>query len=240
MKKIIYLLVLISTFSCGDKTTQIENIETDNLTEKQIDSILTDFNFDYNNPIFIDSTSQVILPITTQFQDSRKRISKKSYSSGSYPRYWNILFYNSDSGETNLLTESKMRISDFDVNLRNVGKILSKSILYKICISDFNNDHKLDYNDPKYLFISNINGKNLRQISPKNENLVSYSIIPNSDLLIIRTKRDSNENVEFDRDDELIWYKIDLKLNSKPSEIIDSIQRKKIKNLYFEQWLRKK
>ena len=226
--------------SCGEKNQPIENIETENLTQHQIDSILMDFNFDYNNPIFIDSTKQVLLPITTQFQESRKLISKDSYYSDNYPRYWNILFYNSETGETNLLTESKMRISDFDVNLRNVGQILSKSILYKIRNDDFNKDHKLNSYDPLYLFISDNRGKELIQISPKNENLISYSIIPESDELIFRTKRDSNKNLEFDREDDLIWYKINLKLNYKPIEIVDSIKRKKIKNLYFEQWLRKK
>ena len=210
------------------------------MTDKQIDSILTDFNFDYNNPIFIDSTSQILLPITTQFQKVEKMSRYSSYDGDSYPRYWNVLFYNSETGETNLLTESKMRISDFKTNLKDVGKTLSKSILYNVKVLDYNNDKKLDYSDPEYLFISEINGKNLRQISPKNENLETFSIIPFSDQLIIKTKRDSNGDLKFNADDELVWYKVDLNNNSLPIEIIDSIDRKKIKHLYFEQWLIKK
>ena len=54
MKKLIYFTLLMIIISCGEKNHPIENIETENLTQHQIDSILTDFNFDYNNPIFID------------------------------------------------------------------------------------------------------------------------------------------------------------------------------------------
>lgn len=240
MKRLIYILLSIIMFSCGEKKVQLENIETENLTEIQIDSILTDFNFNYNNPIFIDSTNQVLLPITTQFQKVEKMSRYSSYKGDSYPRYWNILFYNSATGETNLLTESKMRISDFRTNMVDVGKTLSKSVLYQLKMTDYNNDNKLTYKDPQYLFISKINGKDLRQISPENEDLETYTIIPNTDQIIIKTKRDSNKDLEFGVDDELVWYKVDVNKNSKPIEIINMAERKKIKHLYFEQWLKKK
>ena len=90
------------------------------------------------------------------------------------------------------------------------------------------------------MFISNVDGTELRRLSPKNENLQSFTIIPKSDQIIIRTTRDIDKNYEFDREDDAIWYRIDLRTESSPIEMVDSIVRKKIENLYFEQWLKKK
>lgn len=240
MKKIIYIFTVTLLISCGKEKHQVENTFSENLTQKQIDSVLTDFKFEYNNPIYIDSTNFVLLPITTKNTSSNKLINKSSYSyTDSRTKYWNILFYNSTSEKISLLTESKMSISDFDYNLREVGSILSKSILYKIRLIDYNNDGKLNHKDPEYLFISKNSGTELKRLSPENENLLSYSIIPKTNQLIIKTSRDTNNDFKFDVNDAIIWYKIDLQLNSKPLEIIDSINRKKIENLFFKQWLEK-
>jgi hypothetical protein len=240
MKNTYCFFLIIFIISCGEKNVEIENTVTENLTQKQIDSVLVSFKFEYNNPIFIDSTSQVLLPITTEKQQSRKKISKSSYYQSEEAKYWNILFYNSKTEKTNLLTETKMRISDFDFNLINTGRILSNSILYKISSIDYNKDGKLNHEDPEFLYISKNDGTDLKRISPQNENLESYSIIPNSDQIIIRTKRDINDNQKFDNGDEIVWYKIDLKLSLKPIEIVNSKERKKIENLFFKQWLEKK
>ncbi len=241
MKRILYILVTLLLISCGQKDLKEENTITQELTQKQIDSVLTNFRFEYNSPIYIDSTSQVLLPIVTRNENSRSSIKSSSLYSSSEGRsiYWNILFYNSETGKTNLLTEEKMNISDFNYNLKETGKILSKSILYKISTKDFNKDSKLNYLDPHNLYISNNQGIELRRISPENEHLETYSIIPESDQIIFKTRRDTNNDLKFDYDDELIWYKVDLTLSSMPEEIIDSTKRKKIETLFFNQWLKK-
>ena len=103
MKNTYCFFLIIFIISCGEKNVEIENTVTENLTQKQIDSVLVSFKFEYNNPIFIDSTSQVLLPITTEKQQSRKKISKSSYYQSEEAKYWNILFYNSKTETTNLL-----------------------------------------------------------------------------------------------------------------------------------------
>lgn len=243
MKKLIYLVLIITICSCGDREPKIEMIEDENLTQHQIDSILTAFKFEYDSPVFIDSTSQILLPITTKPLERTKSYSKYSsdgYYSDNYPEYWNILFYNKDSGETKLLTESKLQISGYEVNLKKAGPILSNSILYKIGDTDYNKDNKLNYKDPIQLFISKIDGSNFKRLSPINEDLESYTVIPNSDKILVRTRRDTNTDSEFKIDDEQIWYMIDLNSESSPIEVANAVQRKKIENLYFKQWLKKK
>lgn len=240
MKKLIFLFSVIIVFSCNQSKPTIGVVDEKDFTQTQIDSIIDEYNFVYTNMSFIDSTSQVLFPIATRKVTGRKRY--KSYDSEieDYPRYWNILFYNSDTNETRLLTNSKMRITDFEYNIKNSGPILKDRILYEIGDTDYNQDKKFNYEDPIHLFISNIDGSDLIRISPLNEDLESYQIVPNTDKIIFRTRRDANSDLEFDKKDERIWYQIDVSEKNSLIEIIKATDRKLIEKLYFEQWLIKK
>ena len=81
----------------------------------------------------------------------------------------------------------------------------------------------------------------MKRISPVNEDLKYFEVIPDSKQILIKTLRDINQDAIFNGEDESIWYKTKL-INQdwKINEIIDTITRTKIENLYFEQWLRKK
>jgi hypothetical protein len=170
--------------------------------------------------------------------------SKDGYYSDDYPRYWNVLFYNRETGENQLLTEEKIRISQIHAirdEYEEGSKIMKNKVLYEIGDIDYNKDKKLNNNDPEYLFSSEIDGKNLKRISPLNEDLQYFEVIPKSEQILIRTLRDINRDSIFNREDESIWYKAELvNQDWKIDEIIDSIGRKRIENLYFEQWLKKK
>ena len=235
MKLITTIAVLL--ISCNQRQESIQVVENSNLNQKQIDSVLDKYNFEYESFVFIDSTQQAILPITTQKPRGGSRMSSKSYEAESYPQYWNIIFYNFETGQTNLLTKSKMRISNYHANLRNAGPIISKSIIYQICDTDYDNDKQLTFIDPEQLFISGADGSNLKRLSPLSEQIMEFQIVPNSDKIIFSTQRDTNKDLEFDIKDELIWYLVDLSKDSKPVEIINKTKRKEIENLYFNQWL---
>lgn len=241
MRLSIGFLLIIGLFSCGKEEANTELIQAENLTEEQIDSVLTKYKFQYEAPILFDSTNQVLIPISTQILERRTKYSHDGYYSDDYPRYWNVLFYNRESGETRLLSEDKIRISriyakesDYDEK----GQIIKNLVLYEIGDIDFNKDNKLDGKDPAYLFSSNIDGTNLQRISPLNEDLLTYRVIPKSKQILIETRRDNNQDSLFNQKDESIWYKAELEnLEWNVVEIIDSTGRKRIENLYFEQWL---
>ncbi len=237
MRLIATITILFFVISCNQRQERIQVVENENLNQKQIDSVLEKYNFEYESFIFIDSTQQAILPITTQKSRGGDRLSSSSYKAESYPQYWNIIFYNIETGQTNLLTESKMRISNYHANLINVGPIISKSIIYEICDTDYNNDNQLTFRDPEQLFISGIDGSNLTRLSPLNEEIMDFQIVPDSDKIIFSTQRDTNKDLEYDEKDELIWYLIDLSKGLKPVEILDKTKRTEIENLYFKQWL---
>lgn len=243
MKQLAGILLIFGILSCQESKSRTEYSDTKNLTSEQVDSILTEFKFQYENPIVLDSSNQVLIPISTELLERRTKLSKDGYYSDDYPRYWNILFYNRETGENKLLTENKLRISYIHAKRENLDedkKIMGKKILYEIGDIDFNNDQTLDDKDPEYLFSSEINGMNLKRISPINEHLQYFEVIPKSEQLLIRTLRDTNQDSIFNSKDELIWYNAKLENQEWAlTEIIDSIGRKRIEKLYFEQWLKK-
>ncbi|MCH2230029.1 MAG: hypothetical protein MK105_06765 [Crocinitomicaceae bacterium] len=244
MKQIIGIILIIGMLSCNENKPRIESIETEDLTTQQIDSILTEFKFEYESPIVIDSSDHILIPISTELLERRKTYSKDGYYSDDYPRYWNILFYNSLTGEERLLTENKVRISQIHTignEYDGRSKILNKKVLFEIGDLDYNKDSKLNAQDPEYLFCSEIDGTNLTRISPKNEDLQFFRVIPKTNQILIRTIRDTEQDSIFNREDESTWYKAEL-VNQvwKLEEIIDSTGRNKIENLYFDQWLKKK
>jgi hypothetical protein len=237
MKETILILLTIFIFSCNKTQDRIQVVEDENLTQKQIDSVLDEYSFEYSRVVFIDSLEKVIFPISTQKARGKSRSSKDSYYADSYPQYWNLIFYDLESGKTKLLTEKKTRISDFRTNLNEVGPILKNSVLYEISDTDYDLDNKLTYLDPKQLYISDINGDNFKRISSKNEHLKEYQIVPNTDKIIFQTLRDTNGDKQFNKKDELIWYLIDLSSKENPLEILNKKERNDVENLYFKQWL---
>lgn len=256
MKKYSSLLLITIFILCfaacnSEQEQQTTNSITENLSESQIDSVLKQFQFEYENPIFIENSDEILLPIKTSLLEDGKSSRKYSgYSYDSYDSYegenrftttWNMLFYNKATGNTHLLTDEKCNIAEFEANIKETGIFLSKSILYKIISLDNNDDGLLDYKDPKYLYISVNNGANLKLLSPQKEALQSYTLVPENDQIIIRTLRDINNDSLFrTKEDEQVWYKIDLQTDSVAKEMVEKNLQEKVKRLYFEQWLKKK
>lgn len=247
MKKLIvlFIILLIGFMSCTDNKPKANSIEIEDISQEQIDSILRNFNFEYQNPIVLDSGRHILIPISTEFLKEKKRFSGSGYYEKDFPRYWNVLFFNNQTGETKLLTQEKYRISTIaaekeEHNYNREVRTLEGYILYEITTIDYNKDEKINHLDPDYLFISNIDGRNLLRLSPEYEKLIYYKVIPNSKQIIFETRRDTNQDSLFTGKDELVWYQTELIDNQwQMKELIDSTQRKNIENLYFEQWLKK-
>ncbi len=245
IKRLLAILLTLIVLSCQEEQSKIELIEADNLTSEQIDSVLMLFKFQYESPIVLDSTNQVLIPISTELLEKRTKFSKDGYGLDEYyPRYWNILFYNRQTNESRLLTEEKIRISAIHTGYNEYENTYNKvknKVLYDITKDDFNKDGRLDSKDPEYLFSSEITGENLKRISPLNEDLRYFEVIPKSEQILIKTFRDTNRDSVFNQKDELIWYKAELvNYEWQINEIVDSVLRKRIENLYFNQWLKKK
>lgn len=246
MYKWIILPLTLILAACQPSDSESPPVNLKTLSNIQLDSIIEHYRFDYRNPIFIDSSQIALfpLPLTSQNKRYAKQrqvdwLSNSLYSSSGVSNNWNIIIYNYATGDTKLLTDQKCVILTIATNLENTGTLLSKSILYQIVDTDYNQDNQLDHMDPINLFISNFDGSDLNRLSPENENLSTYVLIPNQDALFIKTERDVNKDFKFDEKDETYWYKVEL-INDHINviEIIDLETRKNIKQLFIEQWMK--
>ena len=98
----------------------------------------------------------------------------------------NILFYDLSKPYYKLLFDRAANIISVDYPSSDKEKN-QKYILYKVIINDSNGDKKLDNDDNNVLFISDLYGNNLTQVTDSKLNLVSYSKIVNDRLLIIES-----------------------------------------------------
>ena len=120
MKKpfFVSLIVILSLTSCLNKQNEIDSAESDNFTQKQIDSVLTNFEFNYDDPKFINGTSKILMPITTQYAEQSSPLLSKGRSKEYDNIKWNFLFYDFSTGESHLLSDKKIRIINFRLNIK--------------------------------------------------------------------------------------------------------------------------
>ncbi|HNI43430.1 MAG TPA: hypothetical protein PKH93_01485 [Chitinophagales bacterium] len=251
MKKIALLFLVVFGIACDNSNSKIPSNSTPQitpkktLTSKEIDSILTQNNFEYESPIVLDRQQQVLIPLSGYVFHSKASYEYGyDYDTKDFVSHWNILFHNPITGASRLLTKNKVKIISFHTkttDIEETKKILNNKILYDIVDTDFNNDQRLDENDPDYLFVSDINGENLQRISPQNEDLVHFEVLPKNQQILIQTIRDVNKDLHFNSEDETIWYEALLKSKEwHIQEMFDSTFRKQIGNIYFEQWIKPK
>ncbi|MFA0961143.1 hypothetical protein AB9P05_05025 [Roseivirga sp. BDSF3-8] len=183
MHRFITLLIVIIPFiSCQEDQPLIQRNRNQNLSQAQIDSVLTEFVFLYEEPIIPDSSQHILIPVSTRIMDKRISITKDGYYARSYPRYWNVLFYNPTTMDTRLLTQEKVRISVIDVAgnkdyTQEKTTRLPHKVLYTISDQDYNNDGQLDGKDPHFLFVSGMDGRNFMRVSPPHEHLLYYEVL---------------------------------------------------------------
>ncbi len=110
----------------------------------------------------------------------------------------NILFYNLINGNSYQLVSDTIHILSFAIH-----KEFSKPLIfYRIVKQDLNEDKKYNSFDPVMLYVSELDGKNLKQITAVDEHFIDYNYYPKSDKILIKTILDSDKNKEFTNSDE--------------------------------------
>jgi hypothetical protein len=75
---------------------------------------------------------------------------------------------------------------------------------------DTNKDVKLDDNDIKSLYLSDISGNRFTKISLDFQELIDWKVVESTNRLYYRTIEDTNKNGEFDKNDQVHYYFIDF------------------------------
>lgn len=174
-------------------------------------------------PILIDSTDYLIHPIGYITEYNKSRFS--SYSKGSGRTSYSVSHHNnfSISGEFSAikfqhlnseklttLTDEIMEITSIRF-LENVrAKTGLQFLVYTIRDADTNKDSKLNFNDVETLYISTIEGKNLKKLTPELAQIVDWNVIPQLNRLYFKSISDTNKNGEFDKKDKVNYQYVNL------------------------------
>lgn len=227
MKKynlIVVCFILIGFFlvSCEEETKTVVINEANNnaqdfIIEKDTTAIKV-----LKLPVFIDSTNFLYHPIALERVYDKKDFSvdKFSYESrGLSNNYSSYTFSGVYAGfiVEDMKTGQKVTIIKDEINISS-AQIYNKLdhnprvefVLYEGYNLDTNKDGKLNYNDLKALFISDLNGANFKKLTLDFEELIGHKFIVENDQLYFQTQKDSNNNGIFDSADGYRNYVVDL------------------------------
>jgi hypothetical protein len=173
----------------------------------------------YSPAFQIDSSENYLLG------SNINRTNKKMYASGYYFKqgsFWtNVFIYNSSLNQTHkVFTIDPILIypvlyTNLDASYRsgnfsaNVSLMLRNSILLLAKTDEYNKDGLIDDKDPVYLFMSSKSGSNLKQITPSDMTVTSYTLSKDGKILLVKLQGDKNGDKNFTDEDEVI-YQFDL------------------------------
>ena len=232
----IFLPVFILT-ACADKSKDV------NLQEKlRKDTTVNSQQIIFAEPQTIDSSNIVIYPLILE-----KETYGSGYSSGSGGQrtsYWNLIFYNTETQNQNLLTtDKKILISSINFGSSSSSSddlwtsginIYKNNIIYTVVANDYNANKQIDGNDPTYLFVSNRDGTNFRQISPDSCNINSWKVVKGTTKIIMQGQKDNNGDKVFNENDAIIPLVVDINSGKTATEtfkqnFIDSLKLRLVK-----------
>lgn len=170
-------------------------------------------------PVLMNGTKYLIHPVgdirvydsSNRSYGSSRTNSSVSYAISNYNQYEitgyfeNLKFQHVDSTAMRQLTDKRIQIQTATY-LNSIAGVLKKQVLvYTLVDADTNKDGKIDANDIRSLYISDISGKGFKKLSSDMQELIDWNIIEAQNRLYFRTIEDINKNGAFDKND-LVHY----------------------------------
>jgi len=246
LRFIIFLSAVFTLISCGQNKQEVQTPQNPDNPVMDSVAVVNDpknnLNIQTNSFSEIDSSGILMFPLS--MGESERDGGSLSYKEMPSNSYWNIIFLNSKTNEYHLLSDRKMLIRNYDFKYSSNNNVdiaqTSRQIFYLITSDDLNKDKKLTDEDPKYLFVSDKEGNNFRQISPSNYDLQNWQFIKSVNKVLMTIKKDSDKNNKFDEKDEVTTFEIEMEKGTEPNEIFSSDFKNKLKILYDRDWKRLK
>lgn len=168
-------------------------------------------------PVQMEGTSVLIHPIGEYSVGSNsKGGGKDSFRVSNYGEYEitgflsNLKFQQIGSDSLKVLTDKPMMIERITYLKSFADKSKKQFLVYVLEDMDSNKDGKLDSNDIKNLYLSDVNGNNFVKLSADFQELIDWSMIEPQNRLYFRTIEDINKNGAFDKDDKVHYHFVDL------------------------------
>ena len=81
-------------------------------------------------------------------------------------------------------------------------------IFYMVKNTNLDGNNRIDRNDPHRLYVTNLDGQNLKALTLETENVVEYYFNSKSNALLIVMQKDVNKDGEFTAKDQKYYMKI--------------------------------
>lgn len=223
-KYITLFIVLISLASCK-KEKEMPKVRYEANKEKTAAVVDTTQIDVADLPIHFDGTSFLIHPIGDINKVNRNARTAYDASSSDNEQSFTIS-NNNDFQITGYLTNIKFQaiasdsiksLSDKPMMIETAtylkafaDKNKQQIMVYTLADSDTNKDGKLDGNDIKSLYLSDISGAKFTKISPDLNELIDWNVVDANGKLYFRTIEDSNKNGAFDKNDVVHYHFVNL------------------------------
>ena len=172
----------------------------------------------FSDPFQIDSSEYFLIPRLVDNDNQDVYGKGKGYLP--WGNYSEIFFYNTSTKQTKKLFDGQLAlIQPFTAQRYNYlsrndpdtpRNILPGHIVYIARTDNFNKDNGLDTEDPQYLFISSKTGNNLRQVTPKGLNVVSWTLSKDKKMILVKVQNDKNGNKKFGNGDDELYFHVEL------------------------------
>ncbi len=212
---------------------------------------------EYGDYMDLDSTNYLLIPLgmkTIEEHEDRvlKIKSAEEYASESYNgncRLYkynfyslefgscnNIVFYNKKTDETHLLLQKPAVISKF--YFPHYEKEYSGKkywfILLGIGEDDTNGDGYINNEDAEKVYIADLSGRNLKQITPDNTQLTDWYIDTETNNILMKVRFDSNKDKKFSSSDEIEILKTSIGAPAQGTQVISDEIKNNIKKILVQ------
>lgn len=224
MKNILKILILSLVFlyaSCKEEVEKPKVIYDNASKTKAQPKVDTTDKQVADLPIHMEGTNFLIFPIgnlksTNRGLRSASYESQDSFVVSNYGEYeitgylQNLKFQEVGKDTLTALTDKPVLIQTATYLKSVSDKTKLQFLVYTLADMDTNKDNKLDTDDIKSLYISDISGNKFTKLSPDFQELIDWNLIAVSNRLYFRTIEDTSKNGEFEKEDVLHYYFVNL------------------------------
>ena len=196
-----------------------------------------------------EQSDYILIPVGISPDKNERReglFSRKSPNKSK--NFYNIIFYNKKNASTNLLLNKSAIIKSLNfleidapiepaekpATTETTEKTQKSFWLYRIITTDTNQDGKLNDLDANIGYISDLSGKNLRQITPENSQLIDWYTLPAQGEIIFKILNDSDKDRNFTEKDRINFIKVNLNNPKIGTNLIDKQLEQKIQSYSLE------
>jgi hypothetical protein len=203
----------------------------------------------YGKPVQVLNSDKILIPVLAEYEGngnilrSLKNESKddKAFKVDYFPANFtrfdgrglkNIIIYDLDSNKQHLLVDRDVNNIEVFFPVRKSDSASMNFCMFIINEKDTNEDGEIDNMDEDFVYISDLEGKNIVQISPGKIKLTGWDVNFKNDILIIDVIRDSDNDNKFTGNDDPDLLSISLSNPAITSGFIGDSLKVKIRNMY--------